>query len=227
MTISITSLCKSYINGEHVTDVLKDVSLRIQDGEFIAIIGPSGSGKSTLMNIIGCLDRPSSGTYFLDTKDTGKLNDNQLAEIRNTKIGFIFQSFNLLPQYSALENVELAGLYNNQSPVIAREKAAHALEAVGLKDRIRYRPNQLSGGQKQRVAVARAIVNSPSIILADEPTGSLDSKTGREVLSIFRDLTAQGKTIIIVTHDLSIAGEAGRIINIRDGVVLEESYVGK
>jgi putative ABC transport system ATP-binding protein len=226
MAISITSVSKSYINGEHVTEVLKDVSLQINDGEFVAVIGPSGSGKSTLMNIIGCLDRPTAGTYSLDSNAIGSLSDNQLAEIRNTKIGFIFQSFNLLPQYSALENVELPGLYNNLSPLVARENATHALEAVGLKDRLRFLPNQLSGGQKQRVAVARAIVNSPSIILADEPTGSLDSKTGREVLEIFKDLTSQGKTIIIVTHDLSIAAEAGRVINIKDGVVTEEEHVG-
>lgn len=226
MAIIINSVSKSYINGEHVTEVLKNVCLQINDGEFVAIIGPSGSGKSTLMNIIGCLDRPSVGTYSLDGKAIGSLSDNKLAEIRNTKIGFIFQSFNLLPQYSALENVELSGLYNNLSPIAARENAVHALEAVGLKDRLEFRPNQLSGGQKQRVAVARAIVNSPSIILADEPTGSLDSKTGREVLEIFRNLTTQGKTIIIVTHDLSIAAEAQRVINIRDGIVTEEKHVG-
>lgn len=221
MGIQIDSLYKSYRNGSEITEVLRDVSLDVKDGEFIAIIGPSGSGKSTLMNIIGCLDRHDRGTYFLDGQDISKTNDNKLAEIRNKYIGFVFQSFNLLPQYTALENVELAMLYSQALPKTAREKAMDGLRMLGLENRVKHRPNQLSGGQKQRVAIARAIVNSPSIILADEPTGNLDSKTGKEVLHIFNELNRQGKTIIIVTHDMEIAREAKRIINIKDGVVKE------
>lgn len=221
MGINIQSLYKSYKNGDEITEVLQNVSIQVEDGEFLAIIGPSGSGKSTLMNIIGCLDRPTKGTYHLANQDTGKLTDKRLASIRNKHIGFVFQSFNLLPQYSALENVELAGLYSEIPPKTAREKAKQALISLGMEDRIKFKPNQLSGGQKQRVAIARAIVNSPSIILADEPTGSLDSKTGREVLDIFKELNKEGKTIFIVTHDLGIAQEASRIVNIKDGIVEE------
>lgn len=223
MVIHIESLYKNYQNGNETTEVLRNVTFQVGAGEFLAIVGPSGSGKSTLMNIIGCLDRPTKGKYYLAGEDTGKLNDKKLAEIRNKHLGFIFQSFNLLPQYSALENVELAGLYSNTSPKAVREKAMEALISLNMKDRMKYRPNQLSGGQKQRVAIARAIINSPSIILADEPTGSLDSKTGKEVLEIFKKLNSEGKTIIIVTHDLDIAHEAQRIINIKDGVVREDA----
>lgn len=221
MGINIQALDKSYKNGDQITEVLKNVSFQVEDGEFLAIVGPSGSGKSTLMNIIGCLDRPTRGTYHLAGQDTGKLGDRKLASIRNKHIGFIFQSFNLLPQYTALENVELAGLYSNVSPKSAREKANNTLISLGLEDRMNYKPNQLSGGQKQRVAIARAIVNSPTILLADEPTGSLDSKTGREVLDIFKELNGDGKTIIIVTHDSGIAQEANRMVSIKDGVVRE------
>ena len=221
MAIEMKALYKSYQNGDEVTEVLKDVSINIENGEMVAITGPSGSGKSTLMNIIGCLDRQTKGTYILADQDTGKLNDKSLALIRNKHIGFVFQSFNLLPQYTALENVELSMLYGNIPPRTAREKAKDALTVLGLEQRIKYRPNQLSGGQKQRVAIARAIVNSPSIILADEPTGSLDSKTGREVMGIFKELNRSGKTVIIVTHDPEIASQAGRIINIKDGVIEE------
>ncbi|PKM47744.1 MAG: lipoprotein-releasing system ATP-binding protein LolD [Firmicutes bacterium HGW-Firmicutes-8] len=221
MGINIQSLYKSYINGDETTEVLKDVSFQVEDGQFLAIVGPSGSGKSTLMNIIGCLDRPTRGTYYLAGQDTGSLGDRRLAAIRNKHIGFVFQSFNLLPQYTALENVELAGLYSNIPPRTAREKAREALISLGLENRVKYMPNQLSGGQKQRVAIARAIVNSPSIILADEPTGSLDSKTGREVLDIFNGLNREGKTVIVVTHDPAIAQEANRIVNIKDGIVRE------
>ena len=219
MVIHIQSLYKSYQNGDQITKVLHDVDLKVEDGEFLAIMGPSGSGKSTLMNIIGCLDRATKGTYYLADQDTGRMGDRKLAAIRNRNIGFVFQSFNLLPQYTAMENVELAGLYSNVSPKTARDSAKKALISLGLEDRMKYRPNQLSGGQKQRVAIARAIVNSPSIILADEPTGSLDSITGREVLDIFRELNRAGKTIIIVTHDMGIAQEANRVIDIKDGVV--------
>ncbi|ATW28081.1 ABC transporter ATP-binding protein [Candidatus Formimonas warabiya] len=221
MGIDIQGVYKSYRNGDQITEVLQDVTLQVKDGEFLAMIGPSGSGKSTLMNIIGCLDRPTKGNYYLAGEDTGKLNDRKLAAIRNRHIGFVFQSFNLLPQYTALENVELAGLYSNDSPKAVRERAKQALIALSMEDRMKYRPSQLSGGQKQRVAIARAIINSPSMILADEPTGSLDSKTGREVLDIFRQLNQEGKTIMIVTHDLGIAHEAKRIVNINDGVVRE------
>ncbi|MHB8170751.1 MAG: ABC transporter ATP-binding protein [Thermincolia bacterium] len=221
MAINIKSLYKSYQNGEEITEVLKDVNILVKDGEFVAITGPSGSGKSTLMNIIGCLDRPSRGSYELAGEDISKLNDFKLAGIRNRHIGFVFQSFNLLPQYTALENVELAALYSKVSPRTAREKAKETLEALGLEDRLKHKPNQLSGGQKQRVAIARAMVNTPSIILADEPTGSLDSKTGQEVLGIFKDLNQKGKTIVVVTHDLEIANQANRIINIKDGIVQE------
>ncbi len=219
MGINIQGLYKSYKNGDEITEVLKNVTFQVEDGEFLAIIGPSGSGKSTLMNIIGCLDRPTKGTYLLANQDTRRLGDRRLAAIRNKHIGFVFQSFNLLSQYTALENVELAGLYSNAPAKKVRQKARQALVSLGLEDRLQYKPNQLSGGQKQRVAIARAIVNSPQIILADEPTGSLDSKTGKEVLDIFKELNKQGKTIIIVTHDLDIAHEANRIVYIKDGVL--------
>jgi putative ABC transport system ATP-binding protein len=221
MGISIQSLFKNYRNGNEVTEVLRDVSLQVDDGEFIAIVGPSGSGKSTLMNIIGCLDRFTQGAYYLDGRDIRQLRDHQLAEVRNSRIGFVFQSFNLLPQYTAVENVELALLYSKTPAKIARQKAKKILETLGMRNRMAYKPNQLSGGQKQRVAIARALINSPSIILADEPTGSLDTKTGREVLGIFKDLNLQQKTVIIVTHDPGIAAEAKRVINIRDGIVSE------
>ncbi|MEL7564426.1 MAG: ABC transporter ATP-binding protein [Dehalobacterium sp.] len=221
MIINIQSLYKNYQNGDQITEVLHNVTFQAEEGEFLAIIGPSGSGKTTLMNIIGCLDRPTKGTYYLSGQNTGKLDDRKLAAIRNKKIGFVFQSFNLLPQYTTLENVELAGLYSNDPPKTVREKAINALVSLNLEDRMKYRPNQLSGGQKQRVAIARAMINSPAIILADEPTGSLDSKTGGEVLEIFQQLNAEGKTIIIVTHDLDIAHMAKRIVNIKDGVIRE------
>lgn len=221
MAIEIKNLFKIYRNGDEDTEVLTDVSVTIDDGEIVAITGPSGSGKSTLMNIIGCLDRPTKGSYLLEGQDTGRLSDKKLAAIRNRHIGFVFQSFNLLPQYSALENVELPMLYANASPGAARKKAREALISLGLETRIKYKPNQLSGGQKQRVAIARAIVNTPSVILADEPTGSLDSKTGKEVLEVFKELNKSGKTVIIVTHDPEIARQANRIINIKDGVIEE------
>lgn len=217
MAIEIKNLFKTYKNGDEYTEVLMNVSMTVEDGEMVAITGPSGSGKSTLMNIIGCLDRPTKGSYKLAGLDAGNLSDRKLAAIRNEHIGFVFQSFNLLPQYTALENVELAMLYANASPGAARKRAREALITLGLETRIKYKPNQLSGGQKQRVAIARAIVNKPSIILADEPTGSLDSKTGKEVLEVFKELNNSGKTVIIVTHDPGIAREAKRVINIKDG----------
>jgi putative ABC transport system ATP-binding protein len=221
MGIIIESLSKNYQNGAEITEVLRDVSLNVDTGEFIAIIGPSGSGKSTLMNIIGCLDHFNKGFYQLDGYDICKMNRNRLAEIRNKHIGFVFQSFNLLPQYTALENVELTLLYSKVAPKVARQQAKKILDTLGLGNRLFYKPHQLSGGQKQRVAIARAIVNSPSLILADEPTGSLDSHTGQEVLALFKDLNRQHKTVIIVTHDPNIAKEAQRIIYIMDGKVKE------
>jgi putative ABC transport system ATP-binding protein len=219
--IEIESLFKSYHNGPEETEVLRDVNLRVEDGEFVSIVGPSGSGKSTLMNIIGCLDRPSRGKYRLDGHDISRATDNQLAEFRQRHIGFVFQSFNLLPQYSALENVELALLYGDEVPGAARRKARELLESLGMANRTHHRPSQLSGGQKQRVAIARAMANSPQLILADEPTGSLDTRTGAEVLAMFRELNRGGKTIVVVTHDPEVARQARRTISIRDGVVQE------
>lgn len=221
MSIKLQSIYKTYRNGNELTHVLKDICLEIKEAEFIAIIGPSGSGKSTLMNIIGCLDQATKGRYLIEGQDVSKLTDNQLAHIRNKYIGFVFQSFNLLPQYTALENVELPLLYGRKSTTNIRQRAIDALTALGLADRLKHRPNQLSGGQKQRVAIARALVNSPTILLADEPTGNLDSVTGHEVMKIFQNLHRQGKTIIMVTHDLEIARHAQRVVSIKDGVLRE------
>jgi putative ABC transport system ATP-binding protein len=216
--IEIENITKVYQMGETEVHALDGVSLKIDDGEWIAITGPSGSGKSTLMAILGCLDSPTSGSYKLDGTDVAKMRDDQLAAVRNTKIGFVFQQFNLLARTSALENVALPLLYasgNHQ-----RERARGALEAVGLGDRLGHRPNELSGGQQQRVAIARALVTEPSIMLADEPTGNLDSKTGQEIVALFAELhRTRGITVIFVTHDPAIAANAQRIIHIRDGQV--------
>lgn len=224
--VEIQSVYKSYANGLEVVEVLRDITLTISAGEFVSIMGPSGSGKSTLMNIIGCLDRFDRGSYYLDGLDISRASDNRLAEIRNTHVGFVFQSFNLLPQYDAVENVELPLLYANETPRAARQKASRLLESLGLGHRMNHKPNQLSGGEKQRVAIARAVINSPSLVLADEPTGSLDSKTGSEVLEMFKYLNGEGKTIVLVTHNQDIAGEAQRIIYIKDGMVSEASHAG-
>ncbi|NLH87328.1 MAG: ABC transporter ATP-binding protein [Firmicutes bacterium] len=224
--VEIQSVYKSYANGLEVVEVLRDITLTISAGEFVSIMGPSGSGKSTLMNIIGCLDRFDRGSYYLDGLDISRASDNRLAEIRNTHVGFVFQSFNLLPQYDAVENVELPLLYANETPRAARQKASWLLESLGLGHRMNHKPNQLSGGEKQRVAIARAVINSPSLVLADEPTGSLDSKTGSEVLEMFKYLNGEGKTIVLVTHNQDIAGEAQRIIYIKDGMVSEASHAG-
>jgi putative ABC transport system ATP-binding protein len=218
--IEAVDLIKTYNLGGQIVRALDGVSLRIDDGELLAITGASGSGKSTLMNILGCLDRPDSGRYTLGGDDVSLLSSDRLAEIRNKHIGFVFQSFNLLPRMSARENVELPLLYQGNHE--ARQRAEEALTTVGLGDRMHHEPNQLSGGQRQRVAVARAIVTNPSMILADEPTGNLDSKTGVEILALFRNLNEQGRTIVIVTHDSDVASHCRREIAMRDGVIREE-----
>jgi putative ABC transport system ATP-binding protein len=219
--IQIKNLMKTYKLGGESVHALNKVSLEIQKGEFLAIIGPSGSGKSTLMNMIGCLDRPDSGQYLLDGNEIGKMNDNQLAGIRNQKIGFIFQNFNLLTKLTALENVELPLLYAGMPTKARKELALEGLKKVGLGERAGHLPTQLSGGQQQRVAIARALVGNPSILLADEPTGALDSKTSKEILQVMKELNELGHTIILITHDLAIAREAKRMVSIQDGQLQE------
>jgi putative ABC transport system ATP-binding protein len=223
--IEITNMFKKYVMGNNVVTALNNVNLNIKAHEFVSIIGPSGSGKSTLMNMLGCLDVPTSGTYVLDGKEVSKMKDEELAEIRNFKIGFIFQRFNLLQKLSALENVELPLVYQGVSAREAKERAKNALDSVGLLDRMHHRPNELSGGQQQRVAIARALVTDPPVILADEPTGALDSKTGIEVMGILKDLHAKGNTIILITHDNSLAMQAKRMIRIQDGEITEDREV--
>jgi putative ABC transport system ATP-binding protein len=217
--IVMNELTRVYDLGPHKIYALNGVNLTIGQGEFVAIMGPSGSGKSTLMNIIGCLDTPSSGSYVLDGVPVETLNDDELAAIRNKKIGFVFQTFNLLARTTALQNVELPLVYAKIQRAERRRLAEEALTAVGLQDRMSHQPNELSGGQRQRVAIARALVNRPSLLLADEPTGNLDSKTGREILDLFHELHARGNSIIMVTHEDDVAREAKRIIHIRDGKV--------
>lgn len=225
--IEIKGLNKIYENGAISVQALKDVNIEINKGEFVGIMGPSGSGKSTFMNIIGCLDRASSGVYILDDKRIEDMKDNDLAAIRNEKIGFVFQSFNLLPRMSALKNVELPMIYAKVAAKERRDRAVEALDRVGLTDRMHHKPNELSGGQKQRVAIARALVNNPSIILADEPTGNLDSRSGEEVMEIFKSLNREGATIIIVTHEMDIALQTSRIISFRDGEVIDDKILDK
>lgn len=217
--ISIEALCKNYKVGMEVVRALRGVDLSIYRNEYVALMGPSGSGKSTLMNILGCLDTPTSGNYFLNGKDVSKLQDNELAEIRNREIGFVFQTFNLLPRSTALDNVALPLIYAGQSKDVRQKRALEVLDQVGLSDRTHHRPNELSGGQRQRVAVARALVNNPSIILADEPTGNLDSKTSHEIMGLLQEIHEAGNTIILVTHEEDIALHAHRIVRLLDGEI--------
>lgn len=223
--IEITCLSKVYKQGSLEVAALRGVDLKVEEGEFVAIMGASGSGKSTMMNILGCLDKPTGGVYCLESMDVSKIKDSRLAEIRNKKIGFVFQSFNLLPKMSALENVELPMVYAGMSGGVRRKKAKEALEKVGLKERMKHRPNELSGGQKQRVAIARALVNSPSILLADEPTGNLDSQSGEEIMAIFQSLNREGSTIVMVTHEPDVAGHTKRIVTFRDGMITSDDPV--
>lgn len=219
--IKLVKLCKTYYMGEHIVEALKDVDLIINHGEMLAVMGPSGSGKSTLMNILGCLDRPTSGHYYLSGEDVATFTDNQFARIRNGTAGFVFQSFNLLARTPAVENVALPLLYAGVRGNV-RKKALEALEMVGLGDRWHHKPNELSGGQMQRVAIARAIVNDPEVIFADEPTGNLDTKSGDEILDIFQQLNSKGKAVIIVTHDPEISARCPRILRFRDGRIVSD-----
>jgi putative ABC transport system ATP-binding protein len=223
--IELEGIEKTYTSGEMSTPVLKGVSFRVGPGEYVAIMGASGTGKSTLMNILGCLDKPTAGHYRLDGIDMVNLEDDELAHLRNHKIGFVFQQFHLLQRTTALKNVMLPLIYTDQYPDDAEDRAAEALSTVGLADRLDYSPSQLSGGQEQRVAIARALITDPSIILADEPTGNLDSKSGAEVLAIFQRLHSEGRTIVMVTHDRDVAEHADRIIIMEDGRIAEEVCV--
>ncbi|MEO6034337.1 MAG: ABC transporter ATP-binding protein [Verrucomicrobiota bacterium] len=225
--IRLQNLSRRYQMGTETIHALRDVSLEIQRGEYVAIMGPSGSGKSTLMNLLGCLDTPTSGSYELNGTNVSQMDDNELAEIRNREIGFVFQTFNLLPRSSALRNVELPLIYSGMSFDERRTVSLEALASVGLADRVTHKPNELSGGQRQRVAIARALVNSPSIILADEPTGNLDSKSGDEIMALFEDLSKKGNTVFVVTHEEEIARRARRIIRIRDGLIASDEQVKK
>jgi len=217
--IETSNISKRYVMGAEVVDALKSISITIHKGEYVAFMGPSGSGKSTLMNIIGCLDSPTQGTYILNDKDVSSMSEGELADVRNKEIGFVFQTFNLLPRQSSLENVALPLIYAGFSKADRTERAQQVLQSVGLGDRSLHKPNELSGGQRQRVAVARALVNTPSIILADEPTGNLDTKTSYEIMLLFEEIHKQGNTIIVVTHEEDIARHAHRIVRLRDGVI--------
>jgi putative ABC transport system ATP-binding protein len=217
--IHLEQIRKHYIMGKQQLQVLKGISLDIKKNEYVALMGPSGSGKSTLMNILGCLDTPTAGTYVLNGQDVSKMEDNALAEVRNKEIGFVFQQFNLLPRLTALENVALPLVYAGMSRKLRNERALHVLDLVNLSDRSHHKPNELSGGQSQRVAIARALVNEPSIILADEPTGNLDTKTSYEIMDIFGKIHSEGNTVVLVTHEEDIAKHAHRIVRLRDGII--------
>jgi putative ABC transport system ATP-binding protein len=217
--IHLENIRKNYFLGKQVIEVLKGISLDIFKNEYVALMGPSGSGKSTLMNILGCLDTPTDGTYILNGKDVSGMSDNDLADVRNNEIGFVFQQFNLLPRLTAVENVALPLVYAGMGKKLRTEKAMNVLSKVGLADRSHHKPNEMSGGQNQRVAIARALVNDPSIILADEPTGNLDSKTSYEIMDIFEQIHSTGNTVIVVTHEEDIANHTRRIIRLRDGVI--------
>ena len=219
VVIDIENITKNYVMGEETVHALRGVSLQIRRNEYIAVMGPSGSGKSTLMNMVGCLDTPTSGRYDFNGRNVAEMDDDELAAIRNREIGFVFQTFNLLPRSDSLRNVELPLIYAGMDPQTREERATQALIDVGLGDRLHHKPNELSGGQRQRVAIARALVNKPSIILADEPTGNLDSKTGEEIIALLEDLYHRGNTIILVTHERDIAAHARRKVRLRDGVI--------
>ncbi|WP_370000525.1 ABC transporter ATP-binding protein [Winogradskyella sp.] len=222
--IEIRGIIRDFKLGQETVHVLKGIDLDIKRGEYVAIMGPSGSGKSTLMNLLGCLDTPTAGMYNLNGKDVSQMTDDELADIRNTEIGFVFQTFNLLPRTTALDNVALPMVYAGKSKKDREARATEVLTDVGLADRMDHKPNQLSGGQRQRVAVGRALVNKPSIILADEPTGNLDSKTGTEIMALFDQIHAAGNTVIMVTHEEDIAAHAKRVIRLRDGIIESDTY---
>jgi putative ABC transport system ATP-binding protein len=224
MTIEVSDVVKTYEMNSVGVQALRGVSFTLAQNEYVAIMGPSGSGKSTLMNIIGCLDIPTSGRYVLDGEDVSRMGDDQLAEVRNLKIGFVFQTFNLLPRADVFHNVELPLIYRGLRPARRREMTLEAIEAVGLADRMKHKPAELSGGQRQRVAIARALVNDPAMILADEPTGNLDTTTGAEIMTIFDRLHAEGNTILLVTHEEEVARHAHRIIRLRDGLVESDVF---
>ena len=221
LILDLHGICKNYYQGKYVVEALKDVDFSMEEGEYVAIMGPSGSGKSTLMNIIGCLDQATSGIYYLDGQDISKMSEHEMSDVRLNKIGFVFQSFHLLPRQSALSNVEMPLNYAKVPRKERRERAFRALDRVGLADRVDFRPNQLSGGQMQRVAIARAMVNNPKLLLADEPTGALDSRSGSAVMELFEKLNEEGVSVLMITHDAEIASHARRVVTIRDGILKE------